>query len=208
MIVKVCGVSTEEIADVAIAAGADRLGLVLDARSPRYVDDRRARALRGHVGNRALVIGVLTQPTVQECQDATERYSLAAVQAHGHLDLRWLTTWAFDIIPALNLGPEVNVDEYSWPANQLILLDAPAAALPGGTGTQVPLEAAAVVARARHIILAGGLGPDNVAEAIRVVRPDGVDASSRLESSPGVKDAALVDAFVRHARAAAAGAVA
>src|SRR5207245_10619333 len=92
-----------------------------------------------------------------------------------------------------------------WPPAGLVLLDAaPAAAdgLPGGTGRGIPLEWAAAVARHRRILLAGGLGADNVADAIARVRPYGVDASSGLESSPGVKDPEKVRAYVRTARAA------
>ena len=76
--------------------------------------------------------------------------------------------------------------------------------LPGGTGHRVPLDWAADVARHRRVLLAGGLGPDDVAAAVAAVRPDGVDASSRLERRPGEKDPELVRAFVRAARTAAA----
>ena len=92
-----------------------------------------------------------------------------------------------------------------WP-DCLVLLDAApsaATALPGGTGARVDEGTAAAIARHRRVILAGGLTPDSVAGAIAAVRPHGVDASSGLKSSPGVKDPALVRAFVAAARAAA-----
>jgi len=93
-----------------------------------------------------------------------------------------------------------------WSPDVLLMLDGVPSdgGLPGGTGHHVPLEWAADVARHRAVVLAGGLGADDVATAIATVRPAGVDASSRLERRPGEKDAQLVQEFVRSARRAAA----
>ncbi len=88
------------------------------------------------------------------------------------------------------------------PEPHLVMLDAAHPRLAGGTGRPVPWPAAAEVARRREVLLAGGLGPDNVAEAIDVVAPFGVDASSGLESAPGIKDADKVRRFVAAARRA------
>jgi phosphoribosylanthranilate isomerase len=202
VIVKVCGVRTAEIAEVAIDAGADWIGIVFEPRSPRFAADDEARAVRAAVGSRADVIGVFVEPTVEECDAAAARYRLAGVQVHGRCDEHLAPQCSVPVIPGINIPNAPTAFTMQWWPDCLVLIDAPAAALPGGTGRAVPLEIAAEVARHRPIILAGGLSPGTVAEAVRSVRPHGVDASSGLESAPGVKDAALVRAFVVNARAA------
>ncbi|HEX6493502.1 MAG TPA: phosphoribosylanthranilate isomerase [Candidatus Dormibacteraeota bacterium] len=205
MIVKVCGVRTPEVADAAVDAGADLVGLVFVERSPRNVDDRAAGAVREAVAGRADLVGVLVEPSAELCDHLARRHGLAAVQVHGRVDPRLVEQVAVPVVRALNVrsAAEAYTDGW-WPASLLLLDAAPdcAGALPGGTGRRLPLEWAAEVARHRPTILAGGLGPENVADAIAAVRPHGVDASSGLESAPGVKDPALVRAYVRTARAA------
>lgn len=201
MIVKVCGVRSAEIARVALDAGADWVGIVFEPRSPRHASDAEARAVRDAVGSRAGVIGVVVEPTPQECDELASRYRLDGVQVHGAVDPELAVLASVPVIRGMNIEDLHHAVAFDWWPDCLVLMDAPAAALPGGTGTAIPLELAALVAEHRPAILAGGLRPDTVAEAVRVVRPHGVDASSGLESAPGVKDAALVEAFVRNARA-------
>lgn len=202
MIVKVCGVRTAAIAEAAIAAGADWIGIVFEPRSPRYASDDEARAVRDAVGSRADVIGVFVEPSLAECDAAAARYRLAGAQVHGHVDPPLALQCSVPVIPGINILDAQTAYTMQWWPDCLVLIDAPPAALPGGTGQAVPLTIAAEVARHRPIILSGGLRPDTVGEAVRAVRPRGVDASSGLESTPGVKDASLVHAFVRNARAA------
>jgi phosphoribosylanthranilate isomerase len=205
VIVKVCGVRTAEVADAAVEAGADMIGLVFVERSPRNAGDREADAVREAVAGRADLVGVLVEPSAELCDRLARRHRLAAVQLHGEVDPLVVTRVSVPVIRALNArcAAEAYTDGW-WPAALLLLDSAPddSAALPGGTGRLLPREWAAQVARHRPVILAGGLGPDGVADAIAAVRPRGVDASSSLESAPGVKDAALVRAYVRTARAA------
>ena len=201
MIVKVCGVRSAEIAEAAIDAGADWIGIVFEPHSPRFASDDEARAVRTTAGSRAGVIGVFVEPTLEECDTAADRYRLAAVQAHGRIDPALALRCSVPVIPGINIPDARTAFTLQWWPDCLVLIDAPAATLPGGTGRAVPLEIAAEVARHRPIILSGGLRPDTVGEAVRAVRPRGVDASSGLERAPGVKDAALVRAFVANARA-------
>ncbi|HEY7926798.1 MAG TPA: phosphoribosylanthranilate isomerase [Candidatus Dormibacteraeota bacterium] len=209
MIVKVCGVRTPEIAETAVEAGADWLGLVIAADSPRHVDDAAACAVRRQVRGRASLVGVMVSPTSSACDEAAQRYGLDAVQVHGEapLALAWQTS--VPIIRAINVrDPGVAFVEGWWPDCLVLLDSAPPddGDLPGGTGLRVDQVAAAALARHRPLMLAGGLTPHNVAAAIEAVRPQGVDASSGLESTPGVKQAHLVAAFVEAARHAGAGA--
>jgi phosphoribosylanthranilate isomerase len=205
VIVKVCGVRTPEIAEVAIDAGADWLGLVFEPRSPRHVDDSAARAVVDAVSGRIDLVGVMVSPSPSECDEVARRYRLAAVQVHGDATAALAVAASVPVIRAINVAENGDAFAESWWPDCLVLLDAApgdAGDLPGGTGGRVDEAIAAALARHRRVILAGGLTPGNVAGAIDQVRPHGVDASSGLEVARGVKDAARVDAFVRAARAA------
>jgi phosphoribosylanthranilate isomerase len=208
VIVKVCGVRTAEVAEVAIDAGADWLGLVLVPASVRHADDEAALAVSAAVRGRADLVGVIVDATAGQCDDAASRYRLSAVQLHGDVPQRIAAAATVPVIRAINVRDAGSAYTNGWWPDCTILLDAaPAAddALPGGTGERVDEATAAALARHRRLILAGGLSPDNVAHAIQAVCPYGVDASSGLELRPGVKDPGRVVAFVQAARAAAGG---
>jgi len=204
MIVKVCGVRTAEVAEVAVAAGADWIGIVFEPRSPRFAGDGEARAVVDAVGRSADVVGVFVEPSVEECEQAAERYRLAAVQVHGEVAPDFVERCSVPVIRGINATSPAELLQMQWWPDGFVLIDgAPEdGGLPGGTGSRVDVRTAAEVARHRRIVLAGGLGPDSVAEAIGMVAPYGVDASGGLERERGVKDPALVGAFVRAARGA------
>ena len=205
MIVKVCGVRTAAIADCAVDAGADWVGVVLEPRSPRYAGDAEVDAVRRALAGRADLVGVLVEPPVERCRELVRRHRLDAVQLHGRVDPGVVGDLDVTVIRGVNpAGPDDAFTDGWWPDCLLLLDSAPraAGALPGGTGVPFDLETAAEVAAHRPIILAGGLTPDTVAAAIERVRPYGVDASSGLESSPGVKDPGRVRDFVVAAREA------
>ncbi|HEY6469121.1 MAG TPA: phosphoribosylanthranilate isomerase [Candidatus Dormibacteraeota bacterium] len=206
MIVKVCGVRTPDIAEAAIDAGADWIGLMFVRASPRWAGDAVALAVMRAVAGRADLIGVFIEPSAAVCDEASARYRLAAVQVHGRLDANLVAQASVPVIPVVNVASRESAYALEWPPDVLMMLDGnpDTGALPGGTGHRVPLDWAADVARHRRVLLAGGLGPADVATAIATVHPAGVDASSRLERSPGEKDEALVRDFVAAARSAAA----
>ncbi len=206
MIVKVCGVRTAAVAHAAVAAGADWIGLVFEPRSRRGASPVEADAVVEAVGGRARLVGVLVAPGAERCAELVVRHRLDALQLHGDVDPAFAALAPVPVIRAVNVADPHQAYTLDWWPDALILLDAaPASAdgLPGGTGRRVDLDVAAEVSLRRRIILAGGLGPDTVAEAVARVRPAGVDASSGLESSPGVKDVELVVAYVTAARQAA-----
>jgi phosphoribosylanthranilate isomerase len=199
--IKICGITSEEVARAAIDAGADHLGLVFCA-SPRRVTLERAALLVAGVP--ASWVGVFADPSLEEVAGAARELGLAAVQLHGHetpalcgavRERVGVPVWKA-ITPA-GAGPAA----YE-PTVDALLLDAGS----GGTGRTLDWSAVGTrFPRARRIVphlLSGGLSPSNVARAIREAGPDGVDASSRLELAPGIKDPRLVTAFVREARAA------
>lgn len=205
MIVKVCGVTTPEVAAAAVEAGADWIGMVFAAGSPRDLDDAAAREVAGAVDGAVDLVGVLVEPSAQRCNQLVERHGLAAVQVHGRVPHSLVVDCEVPVIRGINVRTEAEAYAIDWWPDGMVLLDAAPDTpdgLPGGTGRSLPLEWVAVTARHRPVILAGGLGPDTVADAIARARPHGVDASSGLETAPGVKDIGLVRAYVRSARAA------
>jgi len=202
--VKICGLTSVGDGRAAAAAGADAVGFVFWSRSPRCVAPSRAGEIAAALPPFVARVGVF----VDEPRDAVERIAgevgLDVVQLHGDEapgDFRGLRR---RLVKALRLGDGVRSAIGAWSAlGSGILLDAGTPALPGGTGRRLDWPAVAALRDAAPwLMLAGGLDPDNVAEAIRVVRPDAVDVSSGVESSPGVKDPVRVAAFVRAARRA------
>lgn len=205
MIVKVCGVRTAEVAEAAVEAGADWIGIVLEPRSVRFASDGEARTVAAAVAGRASLVGVMVGLAAPLWEEAAERYRLDALQLHGDVDREEAALAPVPVIRAINVGTAEQAFTLDWWPDSLVLLDAAPAtadALPGGTGRRVDLDVAAEVALRRRIVLAGGLGPATVAEAVSRVRPAGVDASSGLETAPGEKSTGLVWAFVTAARAA------
>jgi len=205
VIVKVCGVRTPGVAECAVAAGADWIGLVFEPRSPRHVESAEAEAVRRAVAGRADLVGVMVEPSPQRCRELTLRHRLSVVQLHGRLEPSFVGLVDVAVIRAINLGSAHDALTAEWWPDAPLLLDSPpteAGGLPGGTGVRLDLELAAEVAAHRPVILAGGLTPDNVGEAIARVRPLGVDASSGLESRLGIKDPGRVRDFVIAAREA------
>jgi phosphoribosylanthranilate isomerase len=205
VIVKVCGVRTPEVAEAAIEAGADWIGLMFVQASPRWVDDEAALAVVRAVRGRADLVGVFVTPSASACDHAAARYRLSAVQVYGPINIDFAVSCSVPVIPVVNVDSRAAACTIDWSPDVLLMLDGVPSrgGLPGGTGHRVPLDWAADVARHRAVVLAGGLGPDDVATAIATVHPAGVDASSRLERRPGEKDPLLVQEFVRAARRAA-----
>jgi phosphoribosylanthranilate isomerase len=207
VIVKVCGVRSAAIAEAALDAGADWIGVVFEPRSPRHVRADECREVAAAVRGRGSLVGVMVSPTLTDCESAVQRFRLDAVQVHGSVDPTLAAGCPVPVIPGINHRAGATAPDDPWWPDCMILLDASPGsdgALPGGTGTRVDMVAAAAMARHRPLILAGGLHAGNVAAAIEAVRPRGVDASSGLEATPGEKDRGLVIAYVRAARSAAA----
>lgn len=202
--VKICGITSVDDARVALEAGADAIGLVFHEGSPRRVSIPTARAISDFVGDRAERIGVLVDASPAELVELAGSCRLSRLQLHLRSCPRGLAAQLpVPVLPYLGSGPGSLVESAAWWPRLPVLLDSIAADGSGGTGDRSHLDVAAALARHRPVWLAGGLGPDNVAEAIRVVRPQGVDASSRLEAAPGRKDPHKVAQFVAAARAAA-----
>src|SRR5262245_2792516 len=183
MFVKVCGITRAEDAEAAVNAGANALGFVFWPGSPRFVDPYRVREIVRSLPPFVTPVGLfVNQPRDYVCGVAS-LVRLGAVQLHGDETPEFAASIPWPSIKALPVDRA-----RAWPAETTLLLDAHDPVRRGGTGQTIDWASAAAIAKTRRVLLAGGLTADNVAEAVERVRPFGIDVSSGVESSPGVKD--------------------
>jgi phosphoribosylanthranilate isomerase len=201
MFVKVCGITRLDDARQALESGASALGFVLWPKSPRYVAPEEVRAIVDNLPAGTMTVGVFVDETADQINRIVAASGISTVQLNDESDPAAMVALDRPVLKVVTLA---NVERLAprWPADVTLLLDAHDPVRRGGTGMTVDWVRAAAIARSRRLILAGGLGPANVAEAIERVRPYGVDVSSGVESSPGVKDPWKVADFVSQARAA------
>jgi phosphoribosylanthranilate isomerase len=201
MFVKVCGVTNEDDALLAVAMGADAVGFVF-APSPRQVHPEAVRDIVKRLPHDTLTIGVFRNETPERVIDVVGRTGLKGAQLHGGEtaeDLRLVRLRVQFVIQALPAGDARLAGAGTGPdAADVVLIDAPEP----GSGSVFDWSLAEGAPDGVRLLLAGGLNPDNVEQAIRKVRPWGVDAASGLEASPGRKDATKVRLFVARAKAA------
>jgi phosphoribosylanthranilate isomerase len=204
-LVKICGLSTPEAVDAAIKLGATHIGLVHFPASPRHVDLKTAAELRRRAGPHVKVALLLVNASQQLTGEALAAVRPDIIQFHGNESPEWLAA-VKRLVPAeiwkavglKDVGTLTRIQQYSGAADR-ILFDAPAAALPGGTGTRFDWS---LLKEHRHTMdwgMAGGLTPANVAEAIAATGAPLVDVSSGVESAPGVKDVDKIAAFLKAA---------
>lgn len=206
ILIKFCGLSTPETLDAAIELGASHIGLVHFPASPRHVDLAQARKLRDQARGRVKTVLLMVNAQPTELIAAIKAVHPDIVQFHGGETPQWvaavrdnakLEVWkAFGVRDTAGLHRSRGFVG----AADRILFDSPAKALPGGTGTRFDWD---LLKNHRHEMdwgLAGGLDPDNVAEAIAATRAPLVDVSSGVESAPGVKDVDKMAAFIKAVR--------
>jgi phosphoribosylanthranilate isomerase len=197
MILKICGITNPADASAAIEGGATALGFNFYARSPRYIAPHNAAEIASPPGVRR--VGVFVDEDRGRVEEIAGIASLDVVQLHGDETPDDYPA-SVAVWKAVRVTERFDSSQYDgWPAEAL-LLDGPAAELYGGAGRTFDWRLAGV--SSRRIILAGGLDASNVAEAIALVRPWGVDACSRIESAPGKKDHKKMTEFLQAARAA------
>ena len=198
--VKICGITNRDDAQTAVAAGADALGFVMYKKSPRWVEPAVARAIIAELPPFVLPIGVFVNEEADTVRKLMDECGLALAQLHGDESASYCQQLGRPVLKALRLknrGSLLHVAEFQGRAGvRGVLIDAFSDQAYGGTGQTVDWTLAAEVARTVPMLLAGGLTPSNVAEAVRSVRPYGVDVSSGVEMSPGKKDREKVHAFI------------
>ncbi len=205
--VKICGICRPEDAVAAAEAGADAIGLVF-AESPRHVSVAQAQAILAELPPFVTPVALFVNESLGSMVGKCEVLGIRTVQLHGDEPpevARQLAACDLCVIRAFRIGSEADLEALKGYPAAAYLLDAKVAGKRGGSGVALDWALAARATGLGRIILAGGLTPDNVAEAIRSVRPYGVDVSSGVESAPGRKDAAKVRAFVQAAREALRG---
>jgi phosphoribosylanthranilate isomerase len=186
--VKICGITRLEDAQAAVAAGANALGFVFWPKSPRYVDPDRARDIVATLSPGVTPVGVFVDQPEDEVNDVARRVKLAVVQLHGNENDQYVRKMTRGVMKAVAVDGTSAPSLEAWSSDVRILLDVHDPLRKGGTGRTIDWSIAADIARRRDIVLAGGLTPENIRDAIAQVRPYGIDVSSGVEASPGIKD--------------------
>jgi phosphoribosylanthranilate isomerase len=198
--IKICGITNPEDAWAAVEAGADAIGFVF-APSPRQMTIAIAFAIRKHLRNSVVVVGVFVDEPVAEIVRTMTSCRLDFVQVHGNLtDAHWQEIGE-RLIPAITVNGTDIIDAIEQLPGRTVLLDAGHSNRTSATATPFDWRIARQAGRLRNIILAGGLHPDNVVAALETARPYAVDVSSGIETRPGVKDHDKLRTFIQRIRA-------
>ncbi len=215
MLVKVCGIRDVGSALSCADAGVDWVGLNFHPASPRAIDLDRATEIVAALEGRVKPVGLFVDRPVDEIVEVVDLVKLSVVQLHGSespesvAQLVSQLPAGFPIVRAYRLFDRSSVDAMRRDRDRLhdliilpyaILVDAHVPGQSGGTGQMIADDLLSLLPSIRHLILAGGLTPENVADRVARVRPWMVDVASGVESSPGVKDPARIAAFVQAAR--------
>lgn len=212
-LIKICGLSTPETLEAALAAGADMIGLNFHPKSPRFVTLERAKNLAAIARGKTEIVALVVDWSEEQAAELAEALNPDWFQFHGRETPEQTVALrrAVDrpVMKALGIATAEDLKAVSAyrDAADLILLDAKPpkdAAFPGGHGKPFDWGLLGGLDPSQRFMLSGGLDPANVAEAIHVTRPAGVDVSSGVESAPGVKDPARIAEFIAAARKAAA----
>jgi phosphoribosylanthranilate isomerase len=199
--VKICGITRGDDAQMAVLHGAHALGFIFWPDSPRVVSPEKAREIIAGLPKRVTTVGVFVNQRVEYIREVANKAGLGAVQLHGDETPEFAAKMSLPVIKAIAVSGAVPVLD-DWPTDVMILADARDPLRRGGTGVIADWKAAAAVAGRRRLLLAGGLTPENVAGAVARVQPYGIDVSSGVEKSPGIKDHDKLAAFLAAVRMA------
>ncbi|OSM05266.1 phosphoribosylanthranilate isomerase [Magnetofaba australis] len=201
--IKICGVTTLEDAWMVQDAGADALGLVFYKKSSRYVAPETVAQWAGRMPPLLTVVGLFVNASLEEIRRAEFLCGLDRIQLHGDEAPEFCQAVGPRAIKAARVAQADDLLGLNRYPARALLLDAKVDGAYGGTGHAFDWDILRRFEPDAPLILAGGLNPDNVAEAVRRVQPHGVDVSSGVEAAPGRKDAEKTRRFVENARAAA-----
>jgi len=199
--VKICGITSIEQALMVQLAGADALGLVIYNKSPRYVDINEAAEIRAAIKSPALAVALLVNASENTVAQVIDEVRPDLLQFHGDESADFCHQFNYPFIRAVRMRPGLDIDAEvaAYQAQGGFLFDAWSDDLYGGTGhsfdwSRLPTS------RDYPLILAGGLTPDNVAQAVQLIGPNMVDVSGGVESAPGIKDQKKVERFIANAK--------
>lgn len=200
MFVKICGITNVDDGLLAVALGADSLGLNFVSGSTRQIAAARARDIVSRIPPETLTVGIFRNESKERVVDIVHTVGLRAAQLHGNEsvdDVAWVAHRVPTVIKAVSAGTEQARQAADFPV-PIILVDAQTP----GSGEVFDWRLTESLPLDRRILLAGGLNPDNVADAIAAVKPWGVDVASGVEREPGRKDPAALRRFIQNAKAA------
>ena len=200
--IKICGITNAKDAELAVEAGADALGFICVAGTPRSVVPDTARGIIGDLPPFVTPVGVFADHPVAEVGRLIAACGFRAAQLHGSESPEYCRQVAGAVIKAFRVGPDRPLPSLEAYRVHAFLLDAFVEGKLGGTGTPIPLEAASYAKAFGRVIVAGGLTAENVVQVIRRVRPYAVDVSSGVEAAPGRKDPQKLRDFVAGVRGA------
>lgn len=206
MRIKICGLTQVDDALVAVKAGADALGFVFYPPSPRAVTPEQAAEIIQQLPPFVMMVGLFVNPEPEWVEGVLKQVPLDLLQFHGDEPEAFCQSFGRPYIKALRMKPEFDPEQAAanWPSARGFLLDAYTPGVPGGTGEAFDWQRfpsnESKTNKAYSWILAGGLTPDNVAEAIRITQPYAVDVSGGVESSRGIKCPTKIHAFIKATR--------
>jgi phosphoribosylanthranilate isomerase len=197
--VKICGVTRVEDALVAVAAGADAIGVNFSTASPRLCSVAAAREIVGGVGRKAVVYGLFVDETRESIAAMVADTGVTGIQLHGAEPESLAHGWTMPVLRAIRArSREVVEQALATAKGYRVLVDSP---LGGGSGTSFDGEIVDGLDMSA-VVVAGGLTPENIGDRVRRLSPWGVDVSSGVELEPGIKDARKVREFVKNAKSA------
>lgn len=200
--IKICGIKSINDALAAIDLGADLVGFNFYPKSVRFIEKHICAEITAVLKKEYPYIkrvGVFVDSSVEEVKDILEACSLDLVQLHGDETVEMLNEFNGNAFKAFRGIPE-SINGFARSEPPALLIDASVKGVYGGSGVTADWDGAAELAKKYPLLLAGGLTPENVADAIRRVKPWGVDVASGVESAPGKKDAEMMSAFVKAVR--------
>ena len=202
--VKICGLTNLGDALAAAEFGADMLGFNFYLNSTRYLTPQEAASIATRVQPAVLKVGVFVSATAEEISGIAKAVGLDVIQLHGDEDDNFIRivghTTEKPVIKAFRIDTETSIDPVLRSDADAVLLDTATIGEFGGSGRAFDWNLVGEDLKNRQVFLAGGLNPENVAEAISVVRPYAVDVASGVESAPGIKDPKKVRAFIENAK--------
>jgi phosphoribosylanthranilate isomerase len=200
--IKICGVTVPEDAEHVVRSGANAIGLNFVYGSKRRVTLEQARPIVERVQGRIELVAVVANPTDAEVKELREELGIQWLQLHGDEPPPRVSRLLPNAFKAVAIEDAADARKAASYPGQRLLVDTKVSGVSGGTGKVFDWQLVTDLAKQRELVLAGGLTPKNVAAAVRVLEPFGVDVASGVELVPGVKDAELVTAFVLAVRSA------
>lgn len=198
--VKICGITRADDARLAAEHGADAIGLNFHPQSPRAIKPQQIKEIVGNLPAFVTVVGLFVDPLRKDVEEVLDSGLIQCLQFHGNETVQYCSSFGVPFIKAVRVKnlPEARSYLQPFQGKCSVILDAYVKGTAGGTGESFDWSVARELVRdgQNPIILAGGLGPENVADAIKAVEPYGVDVSSGVETAPGVKDPEKVKRFI------------